>query len=202
MIEKNLLICGAFEGEVDIFLKNKIPALVTGVGIASSVFTLQKYLFENRKISEIIFCGSCGAYNPSGNALGEIVFSNNFVYKEIAEFHGIVKVPDLVQKKVETVSGEFSKSIILTLKSGVTNSTNSITIEDLSDNVKEMLKEVAFENMESYGLGIVANKYSLPFTAFFSVTNYVGKNGSDDWKKNWRAFSDKLQNFILNKLLL
>lgn len=199
MIDKtNLLFCGAFEGEIDLLLQNKFPALITGVGISASIFHLQKYLYETGQKPEILFCGSCGIYDAKKYALDEIAYSNRFVYKEIAEIYGLVKIPDLVQKEIKTeFSPNIGKLLNSQLKRGITNSTNSITIQDIEPEKRGLFNGLDFENMESFGLAYVAEKFGLQFTALFSITNYVGKSGSDEWRKNWRGYSDRLQQFVM-----
>lgn len=202
MIErKNILFCGAFEGEIDILLQNEFPAIVTGVGISASIFHLQKYLYESHMKPEIIFCGSCGIYEKENYAIGDIVYSNRFLYKEIAELYGLVKVPELIQREISTdPSSEFARQLQnYNLKTGVTNSTNSITIRNIENEKRNMLNGIDFENMESFGLAYVAEKMGLNFTSLFSVTNSVGENGSLDWRKNWRRCSDQLQKFVMDQ---
>ncbi|MBE7410709.1 MAG: hypothetical protein L6Q54_08350 [Leptospiraceae bacterium] len=196
---KNLLFCGAFEGEVDLLIRNNFPVLVSGVGISESIFQLQKYIYDKKSTPEIIFCGSCGSYDIEKHTIGEIVYSNTFIYQEIAESYGIVKVPDLIQKNIQTDSSIKIKNFIKSqnLKAGITNSTNSITIQTIEKKYISNLENLNFENMESFGLAFVAKKLDLKFTAFFSVTNFVGENGSFEWHKNWRVSSNTLQSLIL-----
>jgi nucleoside phosphorylase len=55
--------------------------------------------------------------------------------------------------------------------------------------------------MEAFPIAYVATRLSIPFTAFFYITNYVGANGSIDWNQNWRHGSNILQKEILKFVL-
>ncbi|MCE9499779.1 MAG: hypothetical protein K8R21_04675 [Leptospira sp.] len=199
--KKNLLICGAFDGEIDLLQKNSsLNILVSGVGELNSVFNITRYLKQNPNIGSLLFCGSCGAYPGQNYAIGEIVYSKHFFYQEIAELRGIVKVPDLIEKEImsKIPEGFLSSFESKKIRPGKTNSVNSITISDLDPGDKNFFgsKDISFENMESFGIAYIAKKLSLSYAALFSVTNNVGKNGSDEWKKNWRECSNRLQHLI------
>ena len=203
--KKELLICGAFDGEVDLLRKDKsLNVLISGVGALNSIFYIYEYLRRNPEIKSILFCGSCGLYPGSIHAPGEIVYSDHFFYEEIASHRGIVKVPNLIKKEIQTNTPEYLRHILTAqrIKSGKTNSTNSITITELDVIERNYFasKNVSFENMESFGIAFLTEKHSIPFTALFSITNLVGKNGSIDWQKNWRKCSDRLQTLLLEIL--
>lgn len=175
---------------------------VTGVGSAESLVNLQHFLSRNKKIHSIVFLGSAGAYKHSNFEIGDLVYSNKFISKDIAEIKGLVKVPELVKRSVITNIDNRLKNLVLsnTIFSGtITNSTNSITTTDLQmEELVSNLYDVGVENMEAFYLAYVSYYLSIPFISLKVVTNMVGENGSNEWQKNWRECSNQLQSVVLD----
>ncbi|MBK8399093.1 MAG: hypothetical protein IPL26_28120 [Leptospiraceae bacterium] len=201
----NILFCGAFEGETDILSKYPLLRVYnTGVGFMDTLFNLQRYLTKTKDIKSIVFLGSAGAYRHSKRKLGEIVYSNKFVYRDIAEIKGMAKVPEIIGKHLLTDSDARLAPLIKTQKypEAITNSTNYVTLVDLSmEELVDSLYDVDIENMEAFPIAYVATRLSIPFTAFYYITNYVGANGSLDWNQNWRHGSNVLQKEVLKFVL-
>ncbi|MCB1159261.1 MAG: hypothetical protein H7A25_18030 [Leptospiraceae bacterium] len=198
----SLLICGAFEGELDIL--SKFPSLnvvKTGIGSYESTFNLQYNLLRNRKINSVLFVGSAGAYPHSQIRTGELVYSNAFVYREIAEMKGLVKVPHKLGRNIITKKDDSLGPLLRHFRKASTNSTNYITVTDLElEECIDYLYDVEVENMEAFGLAFVAYKFSVPFTACYTITNLVSENGSNEWAANWREGSNRLQKAVLKLL--
>jgi nucleoside phosphorylase len=198
---ENLLICGAFEGEIDTLVK--FPSLTvtkTGIGGYSSMFNLQNYIITHKKVKSILFVGSAGVYPHSKHIhVGDLVFSNAFVYREIAEMKNLVKVPPKMSRNIITERDPLLLPFYKTFKKANTNSTNYITTINLGvEECIDYLFDVDVENMEAFGLGFVAFKFAIPFTALYAITNTVGENGSQEWAMNWRDCSYQIQKAILN----
>ena len=201
----NILFCGAFEGETDHLAKYaSLKVYNTGVGFFDTLFNLQRYLSKMKDIKSIVFLGSAGAYRHSKRQIGEIVYSNKFVNKDIAEVKGMVKVPDVIGKHILTDADSRFTPLIKNQKlpEAISNSTNYVTLVDLTmEELVDSLYDVDVENMEAFPIAYVATRLSIPFTAFYYVTNYVGANGSIDWNQNWRHGSNILQKEILKFIL-
>ena len=201
----NILFCGAFEGETDHLNKYPIVKVYnTGVGFMDTLFNLQRYLTKMKDIKSIVFLGSAGVYRHSKIKIGDIAYSNKFVYKDIAEVKGMAKVPDVIGKHLLTDSDSRFIPFIKTKKfpEAITNSTNYVTLVDLTmEELVDSLYDVDLENMEAFPIAYVATRMSIPFTAFYYVTNYVGANGSIDWNQNWRHGSNVLQKEVLKFIL-
>lgn len=196
---ETLLVCGAFEGEID--LLSKIPSLnifKTGIGGYESVFNLQYYITRYRKIKSILFAGSAGAYPHSSLNIGDFVASNAFVYREIGELKGMVKVPSKMGRNLITEQDPELQYIYKNFKKATTNSPNYITLMDLEyADCVDYLFDVDAENMEAFGLAYTAYRFSIPFTACYVITNKVGSVGSNQWASNWREGSNALQKMLL-----
>ncbi|MCP5496519.1 MAG: hypothetical protein H7A23_18385 [Leptospiraceae bacterium] len=202
-MDGSILFCGAFEGEVDIIKKyHSSNILITGVGSAESLFNLQYFLHHNKHIHSVVFVGSAGAYPHSTFKVGDFVYSNKFLSKDIAEIRGLAKVPAILKKSVITNIDPRLKNLVLsnTIFSGtITNSTNYITTVDLEmEELVNNLYDVGAENMEVFSLAYAAYHLSVPFISLKVITNIVGKNGSAEWQKNWRESSNQLQSVVLD----
>ncbi len=195
------LFCGSFDGETDLLARvSGLKVYNTGVGIHDSSFALHRYLGNTDKIKSIIFLGSAGAYKHSGYTIGDMVCSNKFLYRDLAEIRQMAKIPEVVTKHVLTKIDKKTQAMIdeLGFPSTITNSMNYVTLIDLtSEELVEYLFDVGVENMEAFSLAYVANRFNLAFTAFFYITNMVGANGSLDWSRNWREGSNILQKRII-----
>ena len=201
----NILFCGAFDGETDHLSKHaNLKVYNTVVGFMDTLFNLQRYLSKMKDIKSIVFLGSAGAYRHSKRKIGDIAYSNKFVYRDIAEIKGMAKVPDIIGKHLLTDSDPRFAPFIKNQKvvEAITNSTNYVTLVDLTmEELVDSLYDVDIENMEAFPIAYVATRLSIPFTAFFYITNYVGANGSIDWNQNWRHGSNILQKEILKFIL-
>ncbi|MEM7183530.1 MAG: hypothetical protein AAF518_21660 [Spirochaetota bacterium] len=200
----SLLICGAFEGEIDKFSKYKnINVLNSGIGSYDSMFNLMSHLLRNRNIRSVIFTGSAGAYPHSELSIGDFVCSNAFFYREVAEIKAMAKVPSKLNRNIITQKDPELVELFAPCVNSGTNSLNYITLVDLQlPECIDYLFDVGVENMEAFGLAYIAYKFSVPFTAFYYITNYVGSEGSNDWAANWREGSDALQDHIIKSLHL
>lgn len=198
------LFCGAFEGETDLLARvGGLKVYNTGVGTHDSLFNLQRYLGKTDKIKSIIFLGSAGAYPHSRYTIGDMVCSHKFLYRDLAEIKQMCKIPDVVTKHILTRVDKRTQAMIdeLGFPSIITNSMNYVTLIDLTqEELVEYLFDVGVENMEAFNLAYVANRFNLPFTAFYYITNIVGANGSLDWARNWRDGSNILQKRIIKYL--
>jgi nucleoside phosphorylase len=90
----------------------------------------------------------------------------------------------------------------LGLKEIVSNSMNYVSLIDLSsEELVDHLFDAGAENMEAFSIAYIASKLSIPFTAYYAITNMVGKNGSAEWAENWRKASNALQKLIIKYMI-
>ena len=194
-----MLVCGAFAGETDLLKIAGFKVLDTGVGNLASALALQEYLFKHPGINSVVFCGSGGFYHDRF-ITGDFVYSNRFWSINPAAISGIIKIPELMTNFVETKPVEQISSALSGITRGETNSFSGITIEDPDRTALDRLKDIDFENMETFGLAMVCNSHNIHFTAIYCLTNKVGRNGSTEWKSSWKKCSASLQNFLISAL--
>lgn len=194
-----VLICSAIPEEQEQL--NALPIsgielvpIVCGVGNVAAAISLAEYLASNPAPDEILFVGSAGTYKQRRDEFG-IGFSSRFFQRELAVARGESSRPGLLPASIETEQGVVAVDLAKGMKCipGSTNCPDSITLVHTGS----LFDDLAFENMECYGLASVAERHKLPFTALFALTNVVGPAGSDSWRKNYRSYSQELQKGIV-----
>ncbi|MCE9597417.1 MAG: hypothetical protein K8S54_05555 [Spirochaetia bacterium] len=190
-----ILICSAILEEQELLSGLSTPGIqivpiVCGVGNVSAAIALTEYLQRNDAPDEILFVGSAGTYSAGLDQFKSGV-SNVFFQRELAVERGDSQRPSLMPAFAETRQGSIAAGLAKYLHAltGSTNCPDSITLI----NPAGLFQEIAFENMECFGLGLVANKMNVPFTAFFALTNSVGPAGSESWRRNYKNYSEQLQ---------
>lgn len=168
---------------VQIFPNN----LVVGVGNLTAALQLSEYLNNHPRIEEILFIGSCGTYDPKLCSFPNTASGDEYFYHELGEFYGYSHRPDLLPHKSNSIRGSIGDSIVtkLSISSYSVNSPNSLSLVDKSA-IPNFPSNIILENMEVFGLSLVAEKKKKGFTSLFAVTNQVGPKGSLDWKKNYK----------------
>jgi|GEM_PF-1763081 len=187
----------------------KFPHLLeAGIGNLEASISTFEYLLKHPEIDTVIFIGSCGAYPWAKIPTGSFVVSSEFDHLEIAATLGITK-QILKEKSVLTFQdnkqilndfagfakkqAQFAERMILSKK---TNAPTCLTLKNLTSPPNDSWADLDVENLELYGLAGIANRLNQNLFAILSVTNQVGSEGSADWQKNWRPFSNSLQNLI------
>jgi nucleoside phosphorylase len=189
-MENDFLICGAFEGEIDLIkIKFPVNTLETGVGLVDSTISLTEKVVKH-KPKIIIQVGSCG--NLSGCEVGSIIRSKSFRLFETGLKDKKVHIPDRMNIEL---SPTFQDHPWKNLKPAIV-----ITSLGVSLFKHEEFDEPSVETMESFGLAKVANIFSIPFISILGVTNHVGPEGSTEWRKNWNEISHKVQSLVLESI--
>lgn len=179
--------------------------LSLGVGNLEASLHLLEYLNKNPHKKNVFFLGSCGTYNPEicpypGFARG----GSCYMYRELSEFKKISHVPDLLPKTTNPGKTTWELSVLQTrpnFPEHSVNSPNSLSLVNPSE-LPDFPGGLVLENMEVFGLARVCEKMNLYFTSVFAVTNRVGREGSREWRENYKVWAEKLNLEIANLLLL
>lgn len=203
-----VLICGAFAPEIDLLLplagrrielRNQVYELrviESGIGALNSGLRVAEALRNNPE-AELLFVGSAGAYRQDQTLLQSFAFAKDFRCVDLAVVCGQAKALEGVYPSLNFVPGEFASVLAATplpWVTGTANSTNSISLcaaEEFS------ASGLDFENLECYGIALAATKARRPFSAALALTNLVGPQGSEEWRRNYRTCSLKMQNGIV-----
>jgi len=208
-----LLFVGAFAPEIDLLREYdgrtfhddagkriRIGVAECGIGNLNAALYLQKRITLDHP-DEIVFVGSCGLYRePVGDDVNKTVaFSTGFFHLDLGVLQGISRIPFPIVP-LRTSPGAIGLRLrdALVPVGGATNCPDSISLIDPS--AIELPDGVLFENMESYGLAKVAYEADVPFSALFAITNRVGPNGSEEWRRNHGIMSETIQKSVLGVL--
>lgn len=169
----------------------QVQIISSGIGNLSSAVDLTEWCLENGNPAEVIFVGSAGVYERTTLMYG---LSNQFEHIEGWDLES--KSKSLARDIIQIDAGPFGQAIASSSRDSnefmisTTNSPSSLSLV-------EWPFKLGFENLEAYGMAYVCNRRSIPFTALFALTNFVGPNGSADWQKNYMDMSKNLQKKIL-----
>ena len=153
--------------------------------------------------------------------LNQFAFSKSFSFFDLAYIHGEAHKPKIFSNYIATDSGTFTKFLIKKMKlindksffnlnenKILTNTTPYVTIKSLNKVLvnkfqkkeKKFIITKSIENLEAYGLAVVAKRNKIKFSSFLALTNQIGNSSSKDWFKNYKVMSEKLQNIIIKAI--
>ena len=155
------------------------------------------------------------------SGLNQFAFSNSFSFFDLAYIHGEAHKPKIFSNYIATENGTFTKFLIKKMKlindksffnlnenKILTNSTpyvslkslNKVLVNKFQKKEKKFIITKSIENLEAYGLAVVAKRNKIKFSSFFALTNQIGISSSKDWFKNYKVMSEKLQKIILKAI--
>ena len=180
-----------------------------GVGNLNCALNLQERILDRQAppVAEAIFIGSAGVYLRSHDSQGPHPgpdfpgFSRTFYNREAAVLEGRARLPEPLTKTSMSTPGPIGETLAKNLDAleGATNSPDSLTLFAPVES-EHFPGDINYENMETFGAAMAFLKYSIPFCAFFALTNYVGPEGSKEWSRVYKEYSTKLQARILDIL--
>jgi futalosine hydrolase len=187
-----ILLIAATKHEIPMFINeehNHLDLLVAGIGVASTMYHLQKRL-QQIDYEIVIQAGIAGAFNTELN-LGEVVFIKQDTFGDLGteeknNFSSVFQ-SGLADKNESPFEDGwlFNKNeIVNRLK---LKSIKAVTINKVSDSLlqKEQLIKAfdpAIESMEGAALHYVCLQESIPFIQIRSISNYVGERNKTKWK--------------------
>lgn len=186
------LVVAATELEIAPFnLKNRTcEILITGVGVASTIYHLTKKLLTT-KYDLVIQAGIAGAFNPNF-IMGEVVV----VKKDIFADAGIIedgKYITLFEAGLAKNEHPFEQGWLIndhpiSNASGL-KSVTAITVNTVGDNLAQITRYKEkfmpdIESMEGAGLHYTCIQEHVPFIQLRSISNIVGIRDKSKWYMN------------------
>jgi futalosine hydrolase len=185
------LIIAATEYEIHPFIAGNpdIDVLITGVGVPSAIYQLQKRVHQ-MDYDLIIQAGIAGSFN------GEIVLGQTFLIKqdcfadigieEKGNYTPIFKTELLDKNEFPFVNGWLINTHEYLKKSDLP-AAKAITVNKLSDSELQKQQYITafdadIESMEGAALHYVCLQENIPFLQIRSVSNYVGERDKTKWK--------------------
>jgi futalosine hydrolase len=193
------LILSSFEEKNGFYKykKHNIFILITGVGIASTAYSLgQCFCKENYDIA--IQAGIAGAYEKN-ISLGQVfhVLSDRFLYfgSEDAEFITAAKLQ--LGVKEDVYYGTYNNMIpsLTTLKKAKAITSNTIHSDE--ENVEKIIAfyQPQLESMEGASFFYACKQSSIPCLQIKAISNYVTKRNKNNW--NIALAQKNLKNTII-----
>ena len=189
-------------GSCGLYHDHKHENIRLGSSIISSSFTAYDLAFIEKKASiprllpSIIECTSGRYAKEIAKGIAEDAA------KEIAKETAKGTAKDAAKGTAKEIAKGIAKETDTRNKNSIIiNSTNSIS-HDVSAAGLAFLesKNVFAENLESFALAQLSSYYKIPFASLLIASNRINAQASEDWRKNHREMSSKLQNFILQIL--
>ena len=182
------MICCAGKNESFDFAK------AVGIGLIESAITLTQYILEE-KPSFILFVGTAGSYGTYKPF--DIVVTHHGANIELGSLQNQCYSPlnSLISAQNPFVPRETNTYC------PIVNSRNYITTDTFLSQ-KMLEKNIELENMEFFSILNVANRFSIPCSGLFIVTNYCNQNAHQDFIKNHAKAKElivsRIQNFKNN----
>jgi len=172
----------------------EMQLLITGMGIANTIFSLTKYLTEN-KVKNIVNIGIGGAYPSSKLAIGEVAIISDDNYSDFGltmekSFNKLNEIHlnlNDYQKEITENKVEIKHKIELkmpdqkkyTAASG--NTVSAISGDNFWAFRQEMIWKRQVESMEGAAVIDVANRFGLNCVQLRAISNIVGIQNKKLW---------------------
>jgi len=186
-------LCVAHEKEIPDFhgLKNAdVSTWALGVGNFASLARFAE-LVALEKPDSVVLAGTAGS--PRAEDVNQLFACNHFAFPSIDD----EELPEFLPRVIETHPSLIQQT--LRAATILQNQGISLDSEKFSANTKYIPSGYPapyLENMEATSLAMHCKKHAIPFTAIVCVTNVIGPNGRNDWKKNFQAAGVKLRAFF------
>jgi len=187
-----ILLIAATEFEISSFINQKhekYDVLITGVGVPSTMYHLQKRLHQ-LDYDLVIQAGIGGSFTTALN-LGEVVLINQDAFgdlgiEEKSNFSPIFK-SDFVDENEFPFENGLLKNNNELLKQSLLKTVNAVTVNKVSDSLlqkEQLIKnfDAEVESMEGAAFHYVCLQENIPFLQIRSISNYVGERDKVNWK--------------------
>ena len=202
-----ILFIAATEKEIESFAKihDGIDVLITGIGIASTVYHLQKRL-QQIDYDLIIQSGIAGSFNnkiqPGQTVLIKQDCFGDLGLEEKDDFKSIFEA-GLGNKDEFPFENGWLINPHTIFQSTSFSFVNAVTVNKVSDDPlkkQQMIQKYSpqAESMEGAALHYVCLQENLPFLQVRSISNYVGERDRNKWKM--KEAIDNLTNELGNVL--
>jgi len=187
-----ILLTAATEFEIASFINykhEKYDVLITGVGIPSTLFHLQKRLHQV-DYDLVIQAGIAGCFNNTLN-LGDLVLIEKDAFGDIGmeeknHFTPIFKSGFVDENEFPFENGWLKNNNHL-LKQSSLKIVSAVTVNKVSDSIlqkEQLIKNFnpAIESMEGAAFHYVCLQENIPFVQMRSISNHVGERDKTNWK--------------------
>jgi futalosine hydrolase len=186
-----ILLIAATAPEIEPFTvaNNKLDVLITGVGIASTIYHLQKRIHQV-DYDLIIGAGMAGSF--SGEFLpGNVVLVKQDCFADLGMEEKEIFTPVFETEFADKDEFPFTNGWLMNSADNLNYSElpklKAITVSKVSDSElqkKQFIKtfNADIETMEGAALHFVCLQENIPFLQIRSISNYVGERDKTKWK--------------------
>jgi futalosine hydrolase len=186
-----ILLVAATANEIKLFINrwHNIDVLITGVGVPSAMYHLQKRLHQV-DYDFVIQAGIAGAFT-SALALGETVLVAKDTFGDLGIEEKNSFVPCTANGLVSPSDFPFTDGWLINNNAIAANTSfktvSGVTINKVSDSIlqKQQLINVynpQVETMEGAALHYICLQESVPFVQLRAISNYVGERDKKKWE--------------------
>ncbi len=186
-----ILLAAATTKEIDFFINNNptTDSLITGVGIPSTMYHLQKRLHQV-DYDLVIQAGIGGAFSTDLN-LGETVFIEQDTFGDLGAEEKRVFTPFFKTNLIGANEFPFNNGWLVNTtplpKNTMLKTVKGVTVNKVTDSFLHKLQlmdvfAAQIESMEGAALHYVCLQEKIPFIQLRSVSNYVGERDKTKWK--------------------
>jgi futalosine hydrolase len=187
-----ILLTAATQNEITLFnnTRPETDVLITGVGVPSTIYRLQKKLLF-KKYDLVIQTGIAGAFSNAIH-LGETFLIKEDTFADLGMEENNIFVPIFQSGFADAnlfpfTNGWLVNNLQALLKKNTLPWARGVTVNKVSDSMlqKTQLQQVfaaQLETMEGAALHYVCLQENIPFVQIRTVSNYVGVRDPQQWK--------------------
>ncbi len=186
-----ILLTAATPNEIELFINmyGNIDILITGVGVPSTIYNLQKRLQET-EYDFVIQAGIAGAFTEELN-LAETVLVKQDSFGDLGTEEKNIFTPCIVSGLINPNEFPFADGWLLNSagipKNSVLKAVKAVTVNKVSDSSiqkQQLINSFSphIESMEGAALHYICLQEEIPFVQIRAVSNYVGERDKSKWK--------------------
>ena len=202
-----ILLTAATANEIELFINiyPNVDILITGVGVPSTMYRLQKRLHQV-DYDIVIQAGIAGAFSDELN-LAETVLVKQDTFGDLGTEEKELFTPCIAAGLINPNEFPFADGWLINStgipKTSILKSVKAVTVNKVSDSIiqKQQLLHAfhpQIESMEGAALHYICLQEEIPFVQIRTVSNYVGDRDKTKWKikEAFENLNDELLNLI------
>jgi len=188
----HILLIAATPDEIELFINiyPKVDILITGVGVPSTMYHLQKRL-QQGDYDFVIQTGIAGSFSNDLD-LGQTILVKQDTFADLGAEEKRIFTHFFTSGLINAHEFPFADGWLINKSEGLLKNSalkwvKAITINKVSDSFLQKLQltdsfSPQIETMEGAALHYVCLQENIPFVQIRSVTNYVGERDKTKWK--------------------
>ncbi len=164
-----------------------VSIATTGIGLVDAAIGADQAI-DQHPFAAVVFVGTCGAFEDSGLAIGDVVVSRTVKLVSSLHISGAAAFPDAMARGAVSDTALVQGFVAGGCRQVDVATTLAITTND--ESAASLATEADVEHLESFAVARAATMRQQPFVAVLGVANMVGSNGRREWKENHTRVSE------------